>query len=82
MAEQRLDEPAQAAPQPQVSPIRPKVDAGQHYLLAAAIGEFLRTPNRDRQGEAARRASEHARDAVGAAVVAAILHLEEGARAR
>ena len=65
----------------QARPIAGEIDAGEHHLAIAARDQAAHLIDRLAHGHGARIAAAERNDAEGAAVVAAVLHLHEGAGA-
>ena len=81
LAQDRLHEPAELRAARQVGAVAGEVDARQHDLGIAVAGESLHLLDHRAHRHGARIAAAIGDDAEGAAVVAAVLHLHEGARA-
>ena len=64
----------------QVLPVAAEVDAGQHHLAEAARRQPLELGEDAARLDAAAAAARERHDAEGAEEIAALLHLEEGAR--
>ena len=77
----RAHQPAEARLARQVRSVAGQIDAGQHDLAIAVFGEPLDLVDCRTHRHGARIATAIGDDAERAAVVAAILHLHEGARA-
>ena len=80
LLQDRLHQPAELRRARQVGAIAGHVDAGQHDLGIAVAGQPLDLLDHRAHRHRARIAAAVGDDAEGAAVVAAILHLHEGAR--